>query len=469
MDSKPPYAALALSLTVQEWDELGLDPSTAPTDDLEVLIDRVTSLLLLRVVAQCCDVGSDLSTSNICRNSLMRQDESWPSPVTSDVVGQVRQFVRAILKGYRDVPYHNAKHAHHVVLSTNKLIDMMWMGSDSYGLRRDALALTALIFAAVIHDVEHQGVPNRQLTAEDDELAVLYNDQSIAENRSLCVGFFELLKPDYELLRKTLFKTRDEYLTFRRHVVNLVLNTDIASPERTQLFKSKWKEAFPPEDSNKRRLSYSSVNDNSSSVLKGLENDDYDEDDDGMLMHVRRSRSEEGNTAPEEKRSKFPRAKSAPESRSFRQRLGIRMSMDLSGEAIEAFSSHSNESADGDDNDELRKSVVMECIITAADVGHNLQGWKQMCYWSARLYNELRKAYVEGRGGDASPKWFENQIGFLESYLMLLAQRLEDTCVFGLMGPRFMEIVTASRDRWLLEGLEIAETTVSDGNKAFPN
>ena len=74
--------------------------------------------------------------------------------------------------------------------------------------------------------------------------------QSVAEQRSLFVAFDQLLKPEYTLLRSTIFDVKngkmdsDEYRRFRKIVIDLVLNTDIASPERTQLAKSKWKEAF---------------------------------------------------------------------------------------------------------------------------------------------------------------------------------------------------------------------------------
>ena len=82
------------------------------------------------------------------------------------------------------------------------------------------------------------------MAVEDDPLAILYNDQSIAENRSLFLGFSELLKDEYKELRNAMFPSKDEYQRFRKAALNLVLTTDIASPERTQIGKSKWKEAF---------------------------------------------------------------------------------------------------------------------------------------------------------------------------------------------------------------------------------
>jgi len=201
MDTTPPFAGLALSLTVPKWETIGIEATTSPTEDLDVLVDRAASVLLVRVVAQTCydeyiqrrvvrkgkkgvpqsQTSSSLGTASICRTALMRQ-EPWPEPITETLIQQVRNFCKSVLMKYNDVPYHSAQHAVQVTLSVNKLIDMMCSGHDlddnpaatrgstkmpsSFGLRNDPLALTAMLFAAIIHDVEHQGVPNRQLAGE---------------------------------------------------------------------------------------------------------------------------------------------------------------------------------------------------------------------------------------------------------------------------------------------------------------
>jgi hypothetical protein len=104
----------------------------------------------------------------------------------------------------------------------------------------------------------------------------------------------------------------------------------------------------------------------------------------------------------------------------YRQRLGILRSLDLSGEFIEPYQRAGSigfdpgcmsgsatvytVDVDSDLPDELKATVVMETIMTASDVAHNLQGFDQMKKWSNRLYLELRKAYVAKRGADCSPK-----------------------------------------------------------------
>jgi len=113
----------------------------------------------------------------------------------------------------------------------------------TYGLKSDPLFQLAYLFSALVHDVDHTGVSNRQLVLECDELAIMYNDQSVAEQRSLAIAFSLLMNKDYQALRSIMFQN-DDYQRFRKCVIDLVLCTDIASPERVQLVKSKWKEAF---------------------------------------------------------------------------------------------------------------------------------------------------------------------------------------------------------------------------------
>ena len=166
----------------------------------------------------------------------------------------------------------------------------------------------------------------------------------------------------------------------------------------------------------------------------------------------------------------------------YKYRLGILRTVDLSGETLENYSSrgsigHSVQSSedglleidlDADQPNELKATVVMETLITAADVAHNLQGWEHMAKWSTRLYMELRKAFAEQRGSDPHMRWFENQIGFLESYLLPLARRLEDTGVFGDNGTLFPQIVEDNRDRWLTEGYDVSQATIEEGNQKYP-
>jgi hypothetical protein len=258
------HATLALEITEQDWSMLGLQdeacPNVATSASLELTAERITSLFLIRLVALAAPSHrfSDLSTTTICQTILSSRyvTSCWPETITETVIQELRCFVRVILGGYNKIPYHNFEHAYQVTISANKLMDLVLqsrpfepvkISSHSLLFEEDPLMHLALLFAALIHDVEHQGVPNQQLVLENDPLALQYNDRSVAEQRSLCIGFMELLKTDYDDLRQVMFPftfVGDGYRRFRETVTKLVLATDIASPERGDIVKKKWEKSF---------------------------------------------------------------------------------------------------------------------------------------------------------------------------------------------------------------------------------
>ena len=207
----------------------------------------------------------------------------WPKAMSEEVIQELRMYIYSTLANYKKVHYHSCEHAFHVFMSANKLLDMMlcsqiwptnkedhtsttkegrdecneiaehWPTSTgirpTYGIKDNPLSQFALLFSALVHDVEHTGVCNRQLVLESDELALLYNDQSVAEQRSLSIAFKVINKEKYKSMRKAMFGDsvdgdEEKYREFRKVVIDLVLCTDIASPERMQIVKSAWKEAF---------------------------------------------------------------------------------------------------------------------------------------------------------------------------------------------------------------------------------
>jgi hypothetical protein len=181
-----------------------------------------------------------------------------PAVITEEVVQELRTFVLAMLSGYNNVPYHNVKHAYHVLLSSSTLMDTILQNSaprNPEGIsadsptpfEQDGLMQLALLFSALIHDTEHQGVPNAQLVSENNPLAIQYNDQSVAEQRSLTVAFLELLQPAYDNLRKVMFpepNSGEDYRRFRGAVTSLILATDIATPARGKEVRERWESVF---------------------------------------------------------------------------------------------------------------------------------------------------------------------------------------------------------------------------------
>jgi ABC-type nickel/cobalt efflux system permease component RcnA len=262
------------------------------------------------IAAQQQNGGNDCDDSRNNNNN----NEGTAALITTSVLSQLRQYVRVMLLGYNDLPFHNFHHCFHVVLSANKLLDLMLHvnqhdnskhgkkhgkrrnsnnnntaggGVKTYGLRSNPTALLALLFAALIHDVGHSGVNNRQRVAElGDDLALRYNDQSIHENYSLHVAFDELQKPAYAELRRCMFPDGDvSYRAFRKLVIHVVLATDLTSPERLQLSSSMFQEAYPDYFNNDDEDIVNINNGDEYKFADGLDHDNVDMDDDPRLYY----------------------------------------------------------------------------------------------------------------------------------------------------------------------------------------
>jgi 3'5'-cyclic nucleotide phosphodiesterase len=98
--------------------------------------------------------------------------------------------------------------------------------------------------------VDHQGVTNGQLAKENDPIAVLYHNQSPAEQHSVTVAWELLMRPEYDKLRACLFSDQAEMKRFRQLLVNSVMATDIFDPELKKMREARWQKAFPSDGEN---------------------------------------------------------------------------------------------------------------------------------------------------------------------------------------------------------------------------
>jgi len=179
------------------------------------------------------------------------------------VKNQLRDYVGQIAFMYSDHPFHNFEHASHVAMSANKLIKRMidinadedreteLLHKATFGISSDPLTQFAIIFAAVIHDVDHSGVPNTQLIKEGVDIAKKYSNKSVAEQNSVEIAWELLMESRYDLLRPYIYRTEGEGKRFRQLVVNAVMATDIMDKEQQTVRKKRWEKAFIFEDSNK--------------------------------------------------------------------------------------------------------------------------------------------------------------------------------------------------------------------------
>ncbi len=157
------------------------------------------------------------------------------------------------------ISFFTKQHASHVVMSVAKLLsrivapdidiqDEEHMASDlhdhTYGITSDPLTQFACVFAALIHDVDHYGIPNAQLVKERAPLAFKYKNRSPAEQNSVNIAWKILMKNQFSRLRMTICPTEEEMRRFRQLVVNSVMATDIADKEMKELRNSRWAKAF---------------------------------------------------------------------------------------------------------------------------------------------------------------------------------------------------------------------------------
>jgi hypothetical protein len=177
-----------------------------------------------------------------------------------DAEQQIRDYVETIASMYRPNAFHNFEHASHVCMSVAKLLSRIRAPSDmnysnvkdatsklhdhTYGITSDPLTQFACVLSALIHDVDHQGVPNSQLIKEDDNLATCYKGKSVAEQHSVELAWDLLMETKYEKLRSTLCPTTEELIRFRQLVVNSVLATDIMDKDLKTLRNTRWEKAF---------------------------------------------------------------------------------------------------------------------------------------------------------------------------------------------------------------------------------
>ena len=165
---------------------------------------------------------------------------------------QLRDFVKSVAGLHNDNPFHSFGHACHVLQSVAKLLARVDattsdsnMGSENMPvLRIDPLTQFACAFSALIHDVDHYGLSNKQLARGRLEIASVYNGRSVAEQNSFDVGWGLLMERRYNVLRACICSTVAEMSRLRQLVVNLVMATDILDKDLNFARRKRWEEAF---------------------------------------------------------------------------------------------------------------------------------------------------------------------------------------------------------------------------------
>jgi hypothetical protein len=147
------------------------------------------------------------------------------------VTTHLRDYVATVASLCPENHFHSFNHASHVSMSVTKLMarivtpdtidytDMTYKakaasaklhGEYTFGITSDPLTQFAVAFSALIHDVDHPGVPNSQLVKEGTDVARTYRNLSVAEQNSVDLAWGLLIKPGYKTLRRYIYVTRAE-------------------------------------------------------------------------------------------------------------------------------------------------------------------------------------------------------------------------------------------------------------------
>ncbi|KAL7562532.1 hypothetical protein ACA910_008238 [Epithemia clementina (nom. ined.)] len=306
-----------------------------------------------------------------------------------DVELQLYEYVTSVAGMYRKNPFHNFEHASHVTMSVAKLLSRIVAPSHmdfqdsiardqtlhdhTYGITSDPLTQFACVFSALIHDVDHTGVPNTQLVKENLSIASLYKSRSVAEQNSVDVAWTLLMQDEFSALRTAIYTTDEELKRFRQLVVNCVMATDIMDKELKELRNARWDRAFSEQ-----------------AVL-----------DDRMTIN-------------------------------------------------------------------RKATIVIEHLLQASDVAHTMQHWHIYRKWNAKLFEEMYKAYKEGRA-EKNPAdfWYKGEIGFFDFYIIPLAKKLKECGVFGVSSKEYLNYAERNRKEWELRGQEVLSELIENVNRIY--
>lgn len=280
------------------------------------------------------------------------------------VVEQVSLLVSNIAKLHNDNQFHCFEHASHVTMSVSKLLSRIvdpdvdyskeetMKASDTlhactYAITSDPLTQFSCAFAAMIHAVDHSGIPNMQLVKEDASLSHYYSGKAIAEQHALDTGAIFtpkfwlslfvsviphfccesiawklLMGDDYRDLRDAIYCNDEELKRFRHLLVTMVVATDLADPDLQLHRNQRWSNAFG-------------------------------EDREGTTTAV------------------------APTQHAIN----------------------------------LQATLVLEHLLQASSVAHTMQHWQVYRKWSERRFKECYRAFQIGRSGeDPAESWYQEEL-----------------------------------------------------------
>ena len=191
-------------------------------------------------------------------NAHARRPDPNSIKLPPEAMAQLSTYIAGIADMYQANPFHNFSHASHVTQSVSKLLgrivapdlqsdDAKDLHDHTYGITSDPLTQFAVVLSALLHDVDHAGVPNNILVEEQQDVAAHYKNKSVAEQNSIDLAWDYLMEDCFVDLRRALYTTKEDCMRFRQLLVNTILATDIMDKELKALRNERWDKAFTEE------------------------------------------------------------------------------------------------------------------------------------------------------------------------------------------------------------------------------
>ncbi|CAJ1957666.1 unnamed protein product [Cylindrotheca closterium] len=331
-----------------------------------------------------------------------------------EVVEQLREYVTHVAGMYENNPFHNFAHASYVVMAVSKYMARIFAASEidvghdedrylskthaaihdhTYGITSDPLTQFACLFAALIHDVDHPGVTNAVLMKENQRLATIYKNRSVAEQNSFDMAWDLFMDRRFDAFRGFLCGTESRLRRFRQLVINCVMATDLGDKELKELRNGRWNKAFL--ESSERTTS-----ENISSSFEISEAD---------------------TESSQEKNEK----KGAED-----RRVGTNRKATI---VIE----HLIQAAD----------VAHTCQHWTV-----YRKWNERLF--QECYEAYHHGRVDKNPAD---NWYQGEIGFFDFYIIPLSEKLRDCGVFGQTSDENLNYAKSNRALWVQNGEAIVE------------
>lgn len=153
------------------------------------------------------------------------------------------------------------QHASHVTMSCMKMLSRVNHNTEATNnnskanevvkeytkdITSDPVTQFAVVYAALIHDVDHAGVSNDQLIKEKAPIASVYQNKSVAENHSFRLAWAYLMQPDFGELVECICGPNDpaEVGRFSGILLNAVLATDVFDKSLKADRDARWAHVF---------------------------------------------------------------------------------------------------------------------------------------------------------------------------------------------------------------------------------